>query len=337
MTLKTRKPSGVVPWPFILVEGPEKSGKSWMAALFSASKKVSRMVWLEVGSEGTADQYGAIPDARYEIVEHNGSRLSIASAIQDARKEAQDLLDAGEAPMVIVVDTGNAVWDLYKDLADQRARSSKYGRKILEGDPNADVPIDRGHWTYVTDSYYEQFIEPLKRFPGIAIVIARGKEVSSTDDNGRPIPNSREYKVEGQKNLGFDVHAWIRLSRSGPPTVIGMRSVVRPLRPGSDAPIQDKNLTLEKFIFEVLGCDPENAETVKTPVRSELEQAKADLWKLAQEMKWDMPKLTAGFKEENPDRELTEATVEELNSYADFLRLCLAQPAKEEEAKAVAS
>lgn len=329
MTLKTRKPSGVVPWPFLLIEGPEKSGKSWMAALLSASPKVSRMLWLEVGSEGTADQYGAIPDANYEIVEHNGTRQSIVAAIQEARTEAQAALDAGDPPVVFVVDTGSAVWDLYKAWADQRARSSKYGKKILENDPNADVPIDRGHWTYVTDSYYEQFIEPLKRFPGIAIVIARGKEVSSTDDNGRPIPNSREYKVEGQKNLGFDVHAWIRLSRSGPATVIGMRSVKHPLRPGSDAPIQDKNLTLEKFIFEVLGCDPATAETVKTPVRTELEQAKADLWKLAQDMRWDMAKLAAGFKEENPGRELTEATKEELDAYADFLRLCLAQPAEE--------
>lgn len=336
MTLKTRKPSGVVPWPLLLVEGPEKSGKSWMAALLSASPKVSRMVWLEIGSEGTADQYGAIPDADYEIVEHNGTRQSIAASIQEARAEAKVLLDAGEPPMVIVVDTGNAVWDLYKDLADQRARTSKYGRKILEGDPNADVPIDRGHWTYATDSYYEQFIEPLKRFPGIAIIIARGKEVSSTDDNGRPIPNSREYKVEGQKNLGFDVHAWIRLSRSGPPTVIGMRSVKRPLRPGSDAPIQDKNLTLEKFIFEVLGCDPATAETIKTPNRSELDQAKGSLWDLAKQMEWDKEKLAAGFAEENPDRELAAATVDELNAYADFLRLCLAQPAQED-AKAGAS
>lgn len=335
MTLKTHRPSGVVPWPFILVEGPEKSGKSWMAALLSASKKVSRTLWIEVGSEGTAEQYGSIKGADYEVVEHNGTIASIAAAIQDARTEAQAALDRDEPPVVVVVDTAHAVWDLYKEEADRRARSSKYGRKILESDPNADVPIDRGHWTYVTDSYYEQFIEPLKRFPGIAIVTGRGKEVSSTDANGRPIPNSREYKVEGQKNLGFDVHAWIRLSRSAPPMVVGMRSVKRPLRPGSDAPIQDANLSLEKFIFDVLGCDPKTAETVNTPVKSELDQAKTDLWKLAQDMGWDYPKLSAAFTEEN-GQELGLATVEQLNAYSDFLRLCLAQP-KDETAKASAA
>lgn len=332
MTLKTRRPSGVVPWPFILLEGAEKSGKSWMAAELSASPKISRTFWIELGSEGTADQYGAIPGADYEIVEHNGTRQGLVTVIQEIRAVAQAALDAGEPPVLVVVDSATAVWDLYKDWATQRARTSKYGRKLLNDDPQADVPIDRGHWTYVTDSYYEQFVEPLKRFPGVAVVTARGKEVSSTDDNGRPIPNSREYKVEGQKNLGFDAHAWIRLSRTGPPTVIGMRSVTHPIKPGKDEPVQDPNLSLEQFVFDVLGCDPATAETVKTPVRSELDQAKAVVWELATKgMGWDMPKLSAAFTEETGS-ELANATVEELSEFADFLRLCLAQPEKSTEA-----
>lgn len=329
MTLKTHKPSGVVPWPFILLEGAEKSGKSWMAAELSASDRVGRVLWIEIGSEGTAEQYGKIPGARYEVVEHNGTRQGLATAIQEAREEAQAALDAGDPPVVIVVDTATAVWDLYKEWADQRAKSSKYGRKILADDPNADVPVDRQHWTYVTDSYYEQFVEPLKRFPGIAIVTARGKEVSATDDKGKPVPNSKEYKVEGQKNLAYDAHAWIRLSRTGPPTVVGMRSVKNPIKPGKDKPVQDHSLTLEKFIFDVLGCDPATAEKVDTPVRSELDQAKAAVWELATKgMKWDVAKLGEAFKEESGN-ELANGTVQELNDFADFLRLCLAQPAPE--------
>lgn len=329
MTLKTHKPTGIVPWPFILIEGAEKSGKSWMAAELSASPKVSRTFWIELGSEGTAEQYGAIEGADYEIVEHNGTRQGLVTAIQDVRAEAQAALDRGDAPVVVVVDSATAVWDLYKGWADQRARTSRYGKKILESDPNADVPVDRGHWTYVTDSYYEQFVEPLKRFPGIAIVTARGKEVSSTDASGKPIPNSREYKVEGQKSLGFDVHAWIRLSRTGPPTVIGMRSVKHPVKPGKDKPIQDAGLTLERFVFDILGCDPATAEKVDTPVRSELDEAKASLWELAQQLKWDLPKLTAEFAAENDGMDLGNATVADLNGYADLLRLILAQPEKE--------
>jgi hypothetical protein len=330
VTLKTHKPSGVVPWPFILLEGAEKSGKSWMAAEFTGSDRVGRAFWIEIGSEGVAEQYGAIPGADYEIVEHNGTRQGIATVIAEIREVAQAALDAGEPPVVVVVDTATAVWDLYKDWADQRAKSSKYGRKLLESDPNAEVPVDRQHWTYVTDSYYEQFVEPLKRFPGIAIVTARGKEVSATDDKGKPVPNSKEYKVEGQKNIAFDAHAWLRLSRSGPPTVVGMRSVKNPIKPGKDKPVQDHSLTLEKLVFDVLGCDPATAEKVATPVRSELDTAKALVWDLASNgMKWTIDELSQAFRTETGN-DLANGTVQELNDFADFLRLCLAQPAPAE-------
>lgn len=326
MTLKTHKPSGVVPWPFILLEGGEKSGKSWMAAKLTASERVGRSFWIELGTEGTAEQYGAIAGTRYEIVEHNGTWDGLVQAIQDVRAEAEKDNAADLPPVALIVDTGTAEWDLLKGMAEQRARKSKYGRKILNDDPNADVPVDRGHWTHVTDLHYEHFVNPLKTFPGIAIVTARGKEVSATDAGGKPIANSKEYKVEGQKGLGFDAHAWIRLSRTGPPTVIGMRSVTRPIRPGRDQPVQDPDLELDRFVFDILGCDPKTAVPVALTQRSELEQAKAALWVEAQKMGWDSAKLASAFAEENSDAKLSTATVEMLNNFADFLRLCLAQP-----------
>ncbi|OQO89902.1 hypothetical protein B1813_18855 [Saccharomonospora piscinae] len=326
MSIRTRKPTGQVPWPLLLVEGEEKAGKSWMVAELTASDRIGRKLWIELGSEGTADQYGAIPGADYEIVEHNGTWQGLVQAIADATAAAREAQEAGEPPVMLAVDSATAEWDLLKTIAEQRARASKYGRKILADDPNADVPIDRNHWTHVTELHYEHFLEPLKHFPGIAVVTARGKEVSSTDANGKPVPNSREYKVEGQKNLGFDCHAWVRLSRSGPPTVVGMRSVDHPIRPGRDKPVQDPDLSLERFIFDILGCDPAKAQTVQAPVRSELDEAKRDLWSAAQEMNWTAEKLAQGFAEENDGQDLQTATVEQLNAYRDFLRLCLAQP-----------
>lgn len=322
--MKTRKPTGLVPWPLLLVEGEEKSGKSWMVAKLTASERIGRKLWVELGSEGTADQYGAIPGADYEIVEHNGTWPGLVQVIREATEIAQQAQEAGEPPVMLTIDSATAEWDLLKDIAEQRARNSKYGKKILADDPNADVPVDRNHWTYVTEQHYEHFLEPLKHFPGIAVITARGKEISSTDGNGKPVPNSREYKVEGQKNLGFDVHAWIRLSRTGPPTVVGMRSVARPIRPGRDKPVQDADLELERFIFEILGCDPSTAEPVKTTAKSDLEAAKASVWAAAKEMGWDAEKLAAGFLEEH-GQDIKTATVEQLTEYRDFLALCLAQ------------
>jgi hypothetical protein len=329
VVLKTHRPTGVVPWPLILLEGGEKSGKSWMAAKLSASPRVGRSFWIELGMEGTAEQYGAIEGVRYEVVEHNGTWEGLVQAIRDVRAEAAQDHAAGLPPVTLTVDSGTAEWDLLKEMAEQRARKSKYGRKILQDDPNADVPVDRGHWTYVTDLHYEHFVNPLKTFPGIAIITARGKEVSATDAGGKPIANSKEYKVEGQKGLGFDAHAWIRLSRTGPPTVVGMRSVTRPIRPGRDKPVQDPDLELDRFVFDILGCDPQTATPVALTHRSEVEQAKAALWVEAKRMSWDKDKLAAAFAKENDDAALSTATVEMLNGFADSLRLCLAQPDKE--------
>jgi hypothetical protein len=323
MTLRTHKPSGVVPWPLLLVEGEEKSGKSWMVAELTASERIGRKLWVELGSEGTAEQYGEIPGVDYEVIEHNGTWPGLIQAIRDASEVAEEAQRKGDLPVMLVVDTGTAEWDLLKSLADQRARNSKYGRKILADDPNADVPVDRNQWNYVTEQHYEHFLEPLKHFPGIAIITARGKEVSSTDGNGKPVPNSKEYRVEGQKNLGYDCHAWIRLSRTGPPTVVGMRSVTRPLRPGRDKPIQDPELTLERFIFDILGCNPKTAKPVNTPTKSALELAKAEVWDVAKQMGWTAEKLAESFAQDNDGTAISEGTVEQLNATRDFLRMAL--------------
>ena len=75
--LKTRKPTGRVPWPCILLEGEEKSGKSWALAQFSSSDRIGTLYWIDL-NEGAGDEYGAIPGATYELVEHAGTTRRIA-------------------------------------------------------------------------------------------------------------------------------------------------------------------------------------------------------------------------------------------------------------------
>lgn len=336
MALKTRQPTGIVPWPLVLVEGPEKSGKTWMALALSASDRIGRTVLVELGAEGTADQYAAIPGADYEVAEHNGTFEGLAQVIRDAADEARQI-PRGDPPMLLVIDTGTEEWDLLKAVAEQRAKRSKYNRERLQKDPTAEVTIDMTQWNYVTEQHYEHFIEPLKAFPGIVVVTARGKEVAAMDGNGRPIANTKTYKVEGQKNLAYDASAWVQLSRVAPPTVMGMRSVKHGIRPGKDDPVQDPNFTLERLVFELMGCDPKTAVPASMPTRSALQTAKAELWVEAQKMKYDMPKLAEVFAEECDGATLETATVEQLNACRDFLRLCLEQPtpAEAEAAKPV--
>ena len=253
MTLRTRKPTGVPSWPLVLIEGPEKSGKSYAAAQFTASDRIGQAYWIDLG-EGAADEYAAIPGAKYLVVDHDGTWHDIIGQVQAIHHEARG---AGK-PVVLVIDSMTAEWDLLKDWASQRARESKFAQRQLRDDPNADVKPSMNLWNDAGDRH-RKLMRLLMTFPGIVVMTARGKEVAALDDNGKPVPNSKDYRVEGHKSLPFDASVWVRLSRSEPPTVVGCRSVHAGIRPGVDRPARFPDFSLEHLIFDVLKVDAKTA------------------------------------------------------------------------------
>jgi len=256
MALKTRPPTGRVPWPLILIEGAEKAGKSWACAELSASPRVGQTYWIDLG-EGSADEYGAIPGARYLVVDHNGTFASIVAAVEEIKALAAKASADGDPPVVLVVDSMTAEWDLLKGVADQRARERlrRKGRAVA-ADQEPQISMDL--WNDV-NGRHRKLMTHLMTFPGIAVVTARGKDVAALDAGGRPIEGSKEYKVDGQKNLAYDATVWLRVSRDHPPLVVGARSVRAGIRPGVDKPRTLPDLTLERVVFDVLGCDPQSA------------------------------------------------------------------------------
>jgi hypothetical protein len=255
MTLKTRPPTGAVPWPLVLVEGGEKSGKSWAAATLSASEKVGRTLWID-WSEGAADEYGAIPGARYEVVEHDGTWPSIMEQVKAARDEAANAVDAGDKPVVLVIDSMTAEWDDLKDWVDQKARRREVNRKRLERDPEAEVQITTDLWNLAT-ARHKQLMRILMRFPGVVVMTAKGEDQVAME-NGQPTKH-RTWKVKGQKDLAYDASVWVRLSRTEAPQIIGARSVHAGIVPGDDKPKRVPDLTLEQLVFDILKCDPKTA------------------------------------------------------------------------------
>jgi hypothetical protein len=260
--LRTRPPTGRVPWPLILIEGGEKSGKSWACAQFSTSDRIGQMYWIDLG-EGSADEYGAIPGASYLVVEHDGTWAAIQGAVDAVKAEAQRALDAGEPPVVLVIDSMTAEWDLLKDWASDRARTRhnekarKYGKKALGPDEEPKISMDL--WNEA-GGRHRKLMTTLMTFPGIVLLTARGKEVAAMDDKGAPIAGSKEYKVEGHKTLGFDVSCWIRLDRAKPGIIVGLRSVHHGVRPGYDDPLPlARDWSVEGVVFDLLRCDPAQA------------------------------------------------------------------------------
>lgn len=261
--IKTRKPSGQVPYPLILLEGEEKAGKSWAIAELSASELVGVTYWIDL-AEGAADEYGAVPGARYEVVDHDGTFVDILGQVRAIKAEAARAKEAGEPPVVLAVDSATALWDLLKDWISGRARTRPANRKKLEADPAAELTITTDLWNDAA-SRYRRVMTELLTFPGVVVVTARGKEVVEMRD-GRPVEGSKVWKVEGHKTLAYDATVWVRMTRDQSPEVIGARSVHAGIRPGRDKSkpidlvrVRAEGRFLEWLIFDLLKVDSATA------------------------------------------------------------------------------
>lgn len=262
MALNTRPPTGKPSWPFVLVEGPEKCGKSWLAAELAASPRIGTTVWFDLG-EGSADEYLDPADPRHQVVLHDGTFASLLAAAVDAKQQAAQDLAAGRPPLLFVLDSATLEWELLSSIADAKARdrinkraANGRGRAIADDDkPSISVDL----WNEVR-AKHRKLVTVLMTFPGVVVVTARGKETAQMGEDGRPVEGRRVYKVEAEKNLAYDASVHIRLSRDEPPTVIGVRSKRVGLRPGVDKPKQVPDLALDRFIFDTLGLSAVTAQ-----------------------------------------------------------------------------
>lgn len=285
--LRTRKPTGAVPWPFVLLEGEEKSGKSWGAATLTASKRVGECYWLDL-NEGAADEYAAIPGANYMVIEHDGTYTDVLGQILAVKARAREVAAEGGDPVVLVIDSLSALWESLKDWVSGLAAKSAKNRAKLAQDPSADVDVSRNLWN-LAGSRYRTVLTHLLTFPGIVVATARGKAVSATDPaTGQPYRDNRKsYSVEGHKTLPYDATVWVRMTREADPLVVGARSVHAGIRPGADEPQHlEGGLDLDRLIFDILRCDPRaaHARDLRTLHGGELtDDEKADLGEQQQE------------------------------------------------------
>ncbi|WP_051812133.1 AAA family ATPase [Kitasatospora sp. MBT63] len=256
--IKSRKPTGVVPFPLVLIEGEEGAGKTYAAAQFSASEQIGQMYWIDL-AEGSADEYAAIPGARYLIIEHDGTYRDIREQVEAVYFEAREAARAGKPPVVLTIDSVSALWRMLTTWTQERARRTKKNSKVLAQDPDAAVDIAMNLWNDAVDRWSD-VMHYLRTFPGIVLVLARGKEVSSVDENGNPITGRREWKVVGHKDLGFDCSVWVRMRRGQEPEVVKVRSL-RMAVPDR-RPLQIPDFTIEDLVFNRMGCSVDSQPRV---------------------------------------------------------------------------
>ena len=246
--MKTRKPTGRAPWPCMLITGPQKVGKTWLCAEASASKYVARTLWVSFG-ESDPDEYGAIPGARFELVEHDGSYRGILNALIECAREPA----AGEGLVnLVVLDQGTRVWELLCDMAQDEAnqRAIAKARRQRKPIPEDDVVIGQDLWN-VAKSRWQNILDALRDNPGPSIITAR-LENQVVVLNGEPT-NERVDKVKAEKNLPFDVDAIVEIQARKKAHLTGFRSVKLGLDEKTDDRIQLPAKFGVQTIWEMLG------------------------------------------------------------------------------------
>ncbi|MGW6393299.1 AAA family ATPase [Streptomyces sp. NPDC055103] len=266
--IKTRKPTGIVPWPLLLIEGEEGAGKTYSAAKFSSSDRIGQMYWIDL-DEGSADEYAAIEGADYLIIEHDGTYRDILEQVDAVHAEARRAAAAGEPPVVLVIDSGSALWRMLTNWTYERGRRTRKNRALLQEDPDAAYDIGRNLWNDALERW-NRVVYLLRTLPGIAIVLARGKQVSATDDNGQPVQGKSEWKVSAQKDLGFDSTCWVRMKRNADPQVIKVRSLRMQVDHRKPASLRD--FSIEDLVFNKLGCSIESQPRVMPALAGDLVQ-----------------------------------------------------------------
>jgi len=227
VTIKTRKPTGKAPWPMLLLAGVEKSGKTYAAAKFSASDLIDRTFYIEVG-EGDADQYGALPGVRFEMVEHDGSWAGILAACEDAVS-----VPVKGKPHAIILDSASELWGL---LSDEQAS----------------VAVQRGKDTITMDQWnaakkrWRKVIDTLRRNKGPVIITARYGQVTVMK-GGKPTLD-KVWKVDAEKNLGFEVDGIITMTEPRKPFIAGIRTIAFNVPAGGFAPKDPEGFDLDGFM-----------------------------------------------------------------------------------------
>jgi hypothetical protein len=193
-TVKSRKPTCVIPYPLVLLEGEEKAGKSWAAMLLSASPKVGATYVLDLG-EGGADEYGLIPGARFEILEHDGTWAQILERVMEVKAAARYAKDNGQPPVVLVIDSATDLWNGLKAVggrAVQEVRDVQAAK--FAKDPNGEHKPTQNLWNDA-NARHRRLMTQLMTFPGVVVMTARGKEVTEVK-NGKPVEGSKVWSVE---------------------------------------------------------------------------------------------------------------------------------------------
>lgn len=259
--LVTRKSTGAVPAPSILIVGDEESGKTHKAFELSSSPRVGATYVIDI-DEGCAGMYAAL--GPYEVVEHDGTLEGLA----EVARAISELPVNPQLPDVDIIDSSTAIWALAKNWAEHQARE-RHRKKGRSGEPNMTMDL----WDSATEKFYLCRM-PLFDWPGIVIVTARGR-FAALVEGGKPVPGEQVWTVVAQTDLGFHVDLELRSLQARRLEIKSGRTMKIDLP--SDG-FFDIEVTLDELIFDRLGVESAGERnTVRPDARLDKRAAAVEL------------------------------------------------------------
>lgn len=284
--LRRRQPTGAVGCPLVVLEGPDTADKTLEAARFTGDPRLGESFWIEYGGgdEGLADEYIAVPGARYTILEHDGTYESVFGQIVAAKQEARRAREAGEPPCCLIVDSWSAMWDDIRTWTYLRAKAGLVNSTApdVEIDPNAELNPGRNLWTDARERYRAMMTQ-LLTFPGVVVLTIRSEWVSAKGEDGQ-LARGGEYVQEAHRTLRHDARVRVRLEPGRNPLIVKARSATA----GYDThvrPFEIKGeLDLGEVLFDRMGFDarwaplPESTAGRHGPLPERVAAARMQQW-----------------------------------------------------------
>ena len=246
----TRRPTGRPAYPLILLSGVEKAGKSYSAAEFSGSVQIGQTYWLPVG-DPTADEYGAVPGADYDLLPHDGTFHSIVETLRSAVAQPRSASRGGR-PNLIVIDSMTRLWELLVQEQQELANARNRRRAALGWKP---VLTDKGEAVVAPDQWsaakkrWREVVNLLRGHDGPVVLTARIEPEDASGETGRPESDTRRWKVRADKDLVFDVSVIVQFRTYREAIVTGAHSLSLRINPGEVRAISD--FTVDKLLDEL--------------------------------------------------------------------------------------
>lgn len=225
MSFQGHRPSCKVSWPLILVAGAEKTGKSYTVAELTGSDLIGETFWIEFG-ENTAEEYGAVPGARYIVADHDGTFNDVCRRVREAVAEPP----RDGKPNLIVIDSVSLIWEMLSAEMQQVANRRK------KADVDAESKITSDLWN-IAKERWKKLIRILRTHNGPVVLVARLEVVAVMDASGQPTKD-KTRKVQAHKSLPYAVDVIIQIPEYRKYQITGVRSLVFNMPPGEtfDAP-----------------------------------------------------------------------------------------------------